>query len=130
MIINFLRLQRRSPTLVSFSRVCEPGDYMLYAIFFISFSLKALIIIIIVTITTNISITVSIISSPSSKESCSSSFDEQSQLFLPGEKYHIKARLASTRYFSSFILPPISSDRQAGTFSTLVSPTLIIIMMC
>ena len=47
--------------------------------------------------------------------------------FLPGEKYHIKARLASTRYFSSFILPPISSDRQAGTFSTLVSPTLIII---
>ena len=95
--------------------------------FFISFSLKALIIIIIVTITTNISITVNIISSPSSKESCSSSFDEQSQLFLPGEKYHIKARLASTRYFSSFILPPISSDRQAGTFSTLVSPTLIII---
>lgn len=47
--------------------------------------------------------------------------------FLPGEKYHIKAKLTLMWYFSSFILQPVSSNRQSGTFWTLVCPTLITI---
>ena len=91
MTVNFLRLQSRSATLGSFSSFCEPGDYMLYAIFFYQFQFESShhhhhhhqhlhhyqhrIVTIIKRI---------LFDHPSTNHL---------SFFLPGEKYHIKARL-------------------------------------